>query len=79
VGDTVLDVGDADYLAAAALSDFDADGTVETNADELAGLAGTEVTVSVSMTDDAPAVLLAIGGDDYVVADDSADSEGPVR
>lgn len=69
--DTVLDVGDAEYLAAAALADFDADGTVESNADELAGLAGTEVTVTLTVLDDAPAPLLKIGDVDYVVADDA--------
>ncbi|WP_343908200.1 lytic transglycosylase domain-containing protein [Nocardioides aquiterrae] len=69
--ETVLDVGDEDYLAADALADFDADGTVETNADELAGLADTEVTVTVALTDDAPAVLLAIGDDEYVADEDT--------
>lgn len=69
---SVLDVGDTEDLAASALSDFDADGTVETNAEELAGLAGTEVTVTVMMRDDAPPRLLSIGGRDYTVADDTA-------
>ena len=64
--ETVLDVGDEDYLATEALADFDADGVLETNADELAGLADTEVTVTVTVTDDAPAVLLAIGEDAYL-------------
>ena len=70
---TVLDVGDGDYLAAVALADFDADGTLETNADELAGLAdaATEVTVIVVPgVDDAPAVLVAIGDDEYVADED---------
>ena len=67
LGDTALDVGDADYLAATALDDFDGDGAVETNADELAGLVDTEVTIDVTTTPDEPAVLLAIGGLDYVV------------
>ena len=65
----MVDVGDEDLLAAQALADFDADGTVETNADELAGLADTEVTVTLSVPDDgedvAP-VLLAIGEDAYL-------------
>ncbi|MCB0894316.1 MAG: lytic transglycosylase domain-containing protein [Nocardioides sp.] len=75
--DTVLDLGDADYLAAAALADFDADGTVETNAEELAGLEGTEVTLVVTEPEggDLPQVL-AIGNDDYVVTDDGT---GPGR
>ena len=65
--DTVLDVGDDEVLAATALADFDADGSVETNAEELAGLAGTEVTVTVTVpaTNDADPELVAIGEDAY--------------
>ncbi len=75
VGDTVVDVGDTDYLAAAALADFDGDGTVETNAEELAGLEGTEVTfvVTAAKADEVPQVL-AIGDEDYV-----EDGVGPTR
>jgi hypothetical protein len=63
---TTLDVGDADYLAGTALGDFDGDGTVETNADELTGLVDTEITIAVTTTADEPPVLLAIGDLDYV-------------
>ncbi|GAW48191.1 MULTISPECIES: lytic transglycosylase domain-containing protein [unclassified Nocardioides] len=67
--ETALDVGDADYLAGTALGDFDGDGTFETNADELAGLVDTEITVDVTTTADEPPVLLAIGDLDYVAAE----------
>ncbi len=65
--DLVLDVGDDEVLAAAALADFDADGTIETNAEELAGLADTEVTVTVTVpaTNDEDPELVAIGEDAY--------------
>ncbi len=64
---TVLDLGDAAYLAAPALGDFDGDATVETNAEELAGLVGAEVTLTVRRTtDDAAPVVLAIGGTTYL-------------
>jgi hypothetical protein len=64
--ETTLDVGDVDYLAGTALGDFDGDGTVETNADELTGLVDTEITITVTTTADEPPVLLAIGDLDYV-------------
>jgi hypothetical protein len=64
--ETTLDVGDADYLAGTALGDFDGDGTVQTNADELTGLVGTEITIAVTTTAGEPPVLLAIGDLDYV-------------
>jgi hypothetical protein len=57
-------VGDADFLAATAVWDFDEDGVVETNADELTGLAGTEVTLLV-MPDTAPAEVVAVNGYDW--------------
>ena len=63
--ETILDVGDADYLAATALADFDADGSTETNTDELAGLVDTEITVEVAAADGAAPVLLGIGDLDY--------------
>ncbi|MBI2244534.1 MAG: lytic transglycosylase domain-containing protein [Nocardioides sp.] len=75
--DTVLDVGDDDLLAATALADFDADGSVETNAEELAGLADTEVTVTLTVpaTNDEDPELVAIGADAYR-SDPPAEPEG---
>ncbi|GAB2457539.1 hypothetical protein GCM10027062_41870 [Nocardioides hungaricus] len=67
--ETVLDLGDADYLAAPALGDFDGDAVVETNAEELAGLAGTEVTLTVLRREDAAPQVLRIGDLDYVATD----------
>jgi hypothetical protein len=66
LGDLLLAVGDPDFLAATSSSDFDADGVVESNAEELTGLAGTEVTVQVAR-DTAPAVVLTLNGVAYVV------------
>ena len=68
--DLVVDVGDEDLLAATALADFDGDDTIEANAEELTGLAGTEITVTVTVpeADEAP-VLLAIGEDTYLPED----------
>jgi hypothetical protein len=68
VGDTVLDVGDADWLATTALNDLDADGTVESNADELTGLVNVEVVVGVAEdgeNTDAPPLLYTVNGVDY--------------
>ena len=62
MADTEVDFGDADRLAATALSDLDADGTVETNADELAGLTGTVITVEVT----AAAVVQTVDGAAYL-------------
>jgi hypothetical protein len=63
---TALDLGDADYLAATALADFDADGAVETNTQELAGLVGTAITVTVQSADGGgPPQVLAIGDQTY--------------
>jgi hypothetical protein len=44
---TVLFFGDEATLALDATADHDGDGTPETNADELAGLVGTAITVLV--------------------------------
>ena len=63
-----LDVGDTDFLATAASSDFDADGVVESNTEELTGLAGTDVAV-LAAPDTAPAVVLAINGAAYAPED----------
>ncbi|WP_395695558.1 lytic transglycosylase domain-containing protein [Nocardioides sp.] len=74
VDDTVVDLGDEDYLAATALADFDADGTTETNAEEVAGLLGTEVTVlaTVPEADDEVAQVLEINDLAYVEDGDDA-------
>ncbi|WP_344149106.1 lytic transglycosylase domain-containing protein [Nocardioides koreensis] len=64
VGETVLDVGDADFLTTAASADFDGDGTLESNAQELTGLVGTQVSLQVTRGT-APAVVLAVNGADY--------------
>lgn len=64
LGETSLDLGASDVLAATAGSDFDADGVVESNTEELTGLAGTEVTVLV-VPDTAPAFVVAVNGADY--------------
>lgn len=62
----VLDVGDAQQLAATALADLDGDGAVETNAEELTGLAGTSVTLEVDPGDGTAApVVLTINGSTY--------------
>ncbi len=64
--EVTLDVGDADVLAAAAGSDFDGDGVVESNAVELAGLVGTKVTV-LAAPDTDPPVVVAINGAPYAL------------
>jgi hypothetical protein len=64
LGEELLDVGDTDFLATPARSDFDADGVVESNTEELTGLAGTEVSV-LAAPGTAPAVVVAINGADY--------------
>jgi hypothetical protein len=64
--DTHLDLGldDPDQLTATAAADFDADGTVESNADELAGLVGSTVTLQVAVGTD-PATVYTIGDQPY--------------
>jgi hypothetical protein len=66
LGETALDLGGPDFLATAAAADFDGDGVVTSNNDELTGLAGTEVSVLVA-PDTAPARVLALNGVAYVV------------
>lgn len=61
---TLLDVGDPAYLASPATADLDADGTVESNADELEGLLGTEATLQV-VAGTSPAVVLTVNGAPY--------------
>ena len=65
LGQLSLDVGDAAFLAATSSADFDADGAVESNSDELTGLAGTEVSLLVA-PDAAPARVLSVNGVAYV-------------
>ena len=64
----LLDVGDPDFLATIAAADFDADGVLSTNEDELVHLAGTEVTVLVA-PDTTPALVLALNDEAYIVND----------
>jgi hypothetical protein len=59
-----LDLGDASWLAASALADFDGDGTVESNGDELTGLVGTQVAVKVE-PGTTPAVVDMLNGLPY--------------
>jgi hypothetical protein len=69
VGDDRVDLGDADVLAAQALADFDQDGAIETNAEELAGLVllGTPVTVTATVPGEGQLpVVLRIGDLAYV-------------
>lgn len=56
-----LDLGPDSQLATVAAIDFDADGTVETNAAELAGLAGTGSAVAVSLKQGTNLVYLLVG------------------
>jgi hypothetical protein len=60
----VLDLGDAAVLTAPALADHDQDGTIETSAEELTGLAGQQVTLGVDRGTD-PAVVRAVNGAPY--------------
>jgi hypothetical protein len=71
VGDVVLDLGDDAYLATQALSDFDSDGVVETNGEEIAGLVGAEVTLVVT-EGTTPARVEKIDGAAYRSAGDDA-------
>jgi membrane-bound lytic murein transglycosylase B len=64
LGGTPLDTGSDEELAETAWSDFDADRELETNAEELAGLAGAKVRV-LAVPGTAPAVVVAIGDADY--------------
>ena len=61
LGDQALAVGDATFLATTATSDYDADGAAESNADELTGLTGATVTLTVT-PGTAPAVVVAVNG-----------------
>jgi hypothetical protein len=68
VGGVPLDLGPETQLVAPAADDFDADGTVETNAQELAGLVGTSVALQVTKTVGSD-VVYVINGMDYRFAD----------
>ncbi len=59
-----LDLGGASKLAAQAAADLDGDGTVESNADELTGLEGRQVQVTVRGGTD-PAVVVQLEGHAY--------------
>jgi Transglycosylase SLT domain len=61
LGDQPLALGDTAFLATTATSDYDADGAVESNTDELTGLTGAQVTV-LATPGTAPAVVVAING-----------------
>jgi membrane-bound lytic murein transglycosylase B len=63
-----LDLGPADQLAARAVADFDGDKTIETNAEEVAGLAGGNLTVSVKQGTN---LVYVIAGEGYRNADGS--------
>ncbi|HJR39610.1 MAG TPA: lytic murein transglycosylase [Nocardioidaceae bacterium] len=68
VGGTTLDLGPV-ALGAAAADDFDDSGTTGTNAEELAGLAGKEVTLLVEKPSTGVAVVYTINGMDYRFGD----------
>jgi hypothetical protein len=63
---TLLDLGPDTQLDAVAASDYDGNGTVDTNRQEFAGLAGKTLTVQV---DQGTAVVYVIDGHDYRNAD----------
>jgi hypothetical protein len=62
-----LDLGDDAYLGATALGDFDADGVVETNREEITGLVGARVALTVT-GGSTPARIVEINALDYVRA-----------
>ncbi|WP_223164037.1 lytic murein transglycosylase [Nocardioides mesophilus] len=68
VGGTPLDLGPAGQLSAGAAYDFDGDGAVEANSEELAGLAGKDVTLQVG-AGTSPAVVYLINDKGYRNAD----------
>jgi len=63
---TALDLGPDAQLAATAAADYDGDGSTETVADELAGLAGTSVSVQVAK---GGTVVYSVAGKPYRNAD----------
>jgi hypothetical protein len=68
VGSTKLDLGPDGQLAGTAVHDFDGDGTTESMADELTGLAGRQGSLQVA-EGAGPAVVYVIDGHDYRFAD----------
>ncbi len=70
LGSTPLDLGNASVLPADAGADFDADGAVESNAEEFAGLVGTHVTLQV-VRNPVGLVAYVIGGKGFRNADGS--------
>jgi hypothetical protein len=70
LGSTPLDLGGADVMAARAGGDFDADGTVESNAEEFTGLVGKQVALRVERKPTA-FVVYVIGTHGYRNADGS--------
>jgi hypothetical protein len=62
LGGKPLDLGIVGQTAATAAGDFDKDGTVETNGDELAGLVGTQVTMVVVPVADGKLGIYSING-----------------
>ena len=68
LGSTPLDLG-AGVLGDQAADDFDGGGTTGSNADELAGLSGTSVTLQVETKPSGVAVVYLINGMDYRYAD----------
>ena len=65
-----LDLGSANHLAATAAHDYDLDGTVETNAEEVTGLVGTSVSLKVA-TGSVPVKVYLINTLTYRNADGS--------
>jgi hypothetical protein len=63
---SLLALGDADALKEPAAADFDGDGQVESNGEELAGLVGTEVTLTATASPSGWLVH-SINGTDYPV------------
>lgn len=70
LGSTPLDLGPAGVLADHAHADFDGDGTVRTNLEELTGLVGKRVDLQVARTPGG-VVVYVIGNDGYRNADGS--------
>jgi hypothetical protein len=62
LGTIALDLGDATHLALTAGADFDADGVVETNAAEIAGLTGYAVTLGLFVD---TTVVVTVNGVSY--------------
>jgi hypothetical protein len=68
LGARQLDLGSDTRLAATAAHDYDLDGVVESNTEELTGLSAGEVTLRVG-AGTSPAVVYVLAGHDYRFAD----------